>query len=191
MTEEWRDVVGWESLYEISSIGRVRSKPRHVRRSNSTLQFFKGKDLLCYRNSGGYFVVRLSDVTNGRRLTARVHRLVAEAFIPNPESRPEVNHIDSDRTNARLENLEWATRAENGAHGYHHGYVTLPHARGSKNNAARLSESAVENIRRLAGEGVSGRSLAKRFSVSPRTIWRILSGETWNLPAAPRTDGGE
>lgn len=104
MQEEWRDVLGFEKYYQVSSFGRVKSllhkKPRILK------QQFIGR---------GYLCVHLRHLGMDAPSTL-VHRLVAQAFIPNPEGKPQVNHIDGDKTNNRVDNLEWATAQENLLH---------------------------------------------------------------------------
>lgn len=95
--EIWKDVVGWEGLYQVSSYGRVKSFRKREPRLLST----------CV-GTHGYCVVLLHD-GNGQRKNERVHRLVAQAFIPNPNNYPYINHKDEDKTNNQVENLEWCT----------------------------------------------------------------------------------
>lgn len=96
MIEEWRDIVGYEGLYEISNWGRVRRN---------------GKIIKPGKNNLGYLQVAL--YKNGLQKHALIHRLVALAFLPNPNNYPEVNHRDEDKTNNAVENLEWCTRKYN------------------------------------------------------------------------------
>lgn len=98
--EEWRDVAGFEGLYEVSNFGRVRHK--------------NGQEIGGSLNSYGYRAYSL--FKDGKRYTGKGHRLVAEAFIPNPEGKRSVNHKDGDRDNNFVENLEWATHGENVKH---------------------------------------------------------------------------
>ena len=108
MTEEiWKDIKDYEGLYQVSNWGRVKS----FNYKNS------GKERLMkpYKTTGGYFQVKLQK--NRKSKNCRVHRLVAETFLPNPENLPEVNHIDEDKTNNRVDNLEWKTHKDNVNHG--------------------------------------------------------------------------
>ena len=107
MSEEWRPVVGYEGLYEVSSYGRVRSLDRYDERNC----FREGRILKLYTSRVGYLRVQLS--LNSKKKMYLVHRLVAEAFIPNPDNLPEVNHLDEDKTNNRVENLEFCDRKYN------------------------------------------------------------------------------
>lgn len=106
--EEWKSIEGFEGLYDVSSLGRVRSYPR-----NGT----KDKDIHILHQGvtkSGYCRVALSK--NDRMKNYAVHRLVAQAFIPNPENKSEVNHIDGNPNNNTINNLEWNTRSENHLH---------------------------------------------------------------------------
>lgn len=94
-----------------SNLGRVRTKDRVVTRKNGRKQFIKGRVLKQYRGHGGY--MRVDFRVNGKQVHLSVHRVIASCFIPNPIDLPEVNHIDCDRTNNHLNNLEWCTHEYN------------------------------------------------------------------------------
>ena len=107
MSEEWRPIEGYEGLYEVSSYGRVRSLDRY----DSNNHFRKGKVLSPVKNKDGYLQVNLC--CNGKYKMFLVHRLAAQAFIPNPDNLPEINHKDENPGNNNVDNLEWCTRKYN------------------------------------------------------------------------------
>lgn len=113
MEVEWKPVVGYEGLYEVSNDGRVRGVSR-VRNGVKT----SGMELR-QNMSQRYLKVKL--YKDGSHRTLVVHRLVAKAFIPNPENKPQVNHINGDRTDNSVTNLEWCTASENQKHAFRTG----------------------------------------------------------------------
>ena len=102
MKEIWKDIKDYEGLYQVSNLGRVK-------------RITTGRVLKSGKSNGGYPYVVLSK--NNIRSNKTIHRLVAEAFISNHENKPEVNHIDEDKTNNMVSNLEWMTAKENNNHG--------------------------------------------------------------------------
>ena len=112
MNEEiWKPIEGYEGLYEVSNTGRVRSFDRYVKYSNGQIHLHKGKVLSPIKDTDGYLQVVLH--CNGKCKTIKVHRLVAQAFIPNPDNLPQINHKDEDKLNNCVENLEWCTAKYN------------------------------------------------------------------------------
>lgn len=108
MTEEiWRSIDGYEGLYEVSNTGLIRSLDRFVGNRNR----IKGKILSIRIEKDGYCSVALSK--DGKIKRYKIHRLVAQAFIPNPEGLPQVNHKDENKTNNNVDNLEWCTSKYN------------------------------------------------------------------------------
>lgn len=105
----WKNVKGYEDLYEVSDTGLVRSKDRWIN-NNGTMEFRKGH-IMHPNNCRGYRTVCFC--VNGKTKRFRVARLVAEAFIPNPYNKEQVDHINTIRTDDRVENLRWVTRSEN------------------------------------------------------------------------------
>ena len=123
VSETWRDVPGYEGRYQISSIGNVRCVQRIQHHKNGVMRFQPQKNLsICYCKNWkyGYGHVSLTDNAGVQKRTW-VHRLVALAFIPNPENKPQVNHKDGDKRNNRVENLEWCTARENLMHSFNTG----------------------------------------------------------------------
>lgn len=112
---QWLPVKGYEELYEVSDTGEVRSVDRVLSVTNQKERLFKGRVLLQTMNKQVQYK-QVSLWKENKGTSCYVHRLVAEAFIPNPESKPEVNHIDGNRQNNHISNLEWVTSGENSLH---------------------------------------------------------------------------
>lgn len=122
-TEIWKDVVGYEGLYQVSNLGNVRSVDHVVQIKRGEQEFkalHKGKQLTPLIRQHGYLGVQLygrgGHATRNLR-TCSIHRLVAEAFIPNPNGYEEVNHLDETRTNNCVDNLEWCNHVQNSNYG--------------------------------------------------------------------------
>lgn len=162
MSEEiWRDITGYEGLYQVSNCGRVKS-------------FYHGGRILKQSLKRGYMFVELYLNTNGK--IHIVHRLVAQAFIPNPLNKLEVNHINGIKTDNRVENLEWVTRSENEQHAYDTG---LAHGmRGENNLNAKLTNEQARYIRENPDK-LTGGQLAKRFGITPISVSEIQRGKTY------------
>lgn len=114
LKEVFKPIKGYEDLYEISNLGRVKSLPKKVGRRMRKETFLKSRV-----SAQGYEMVTLC--RNYKSFNASVHRLVAEAFIPNTENKATVNHIDGNPLNNDISNLEWATQSENNLHAYRTG----------------------------------------------------------------------
>lgn len=109
----WKDIEGYEGLYQVSTDGRVRSIDRYIKYKNGKIRFIKGNLIKCKLNNRDYLIISLSK--NSKQKTYLIHRLVAEAFIPNPNNKPCVDHIiplSQGGTN-EVTNLRWVTHKEN------------------------------------------------------------------------------
>lgn len=113
--EYWRPILNYEDLYEVSNFGRVRSLDTYRKSKNGTVRFCKGRILKPFTNTSGYLQVDL--FKNGKKKFHLVHRLVVEAFLPNPDNLPEVNHKDENKLNNNVENLEFCDRKYNNTYG--------------------------------------------------------------------------
>lgn len=107
--EIWKDIEGWEGQYQVSNLGRVRSLDRYIEQATRwgtiTQKFYKGKIKVLRPLHGGYLGAQMKHERQAKMML--VHRLVADAFIPNPDNLPQVNHRNEDKTDNRVENLEW------------------------------------------------------------------------------------
>ena len=154
-------VEGYEGRYSVTRDGRVYS---HLR-----------SKFLIPRNARGYRTVVLSNREKTIK-TQGIHRLVAKAFIPNPKKKPHINHIDGDKTNNHVSNLEWVTPSENRRHALETG-LAVPGREMAKPNC-KLTVDDVLEIRRLHEEGdVTQRAIAKDFDVSFQLINDIVLGK--------------
>lgn len=177
MSEElWKSIKGFEGYYEVSNKGRVRSLDRHVPRSDGNKQFVKGKFLVISYDTGGYSKVNLN--RNGKATVGRVTRLVAENFIPNPYNKPTVNHINGNKKDDRVENLEWNTMSENIIHAFETELKTV--YSGEEHVASRLTNEEVLEMRRLYQSGnYTYLDLAEKYKVARITISRIITRLSW------------
>lgn len=158
----WKDVKGYEEYYEVSDTGKVRSKDRWVN-NNGTMEFRKGRELRS-ANCRGYRLVALC--VDAKPYKAKVHRLVAEAFIPNPDNKPEVNHINTVKDDNRVENLEWCTKSENMQNP-----LTQQAIRVRKSKPIKLIQDGVETIYSSILDA------SKILNITRQTIYRSLNGE--------------
>lgn len=169
LTEEWRPI--FDGFYEVSNEGRVR-RIRPVRGGGHVGREVKAWDSCGYR--------QVSPCVRGVRHVRHVHALVAEAFLgPRPDGM-EINHIDADKSNNAVWNLEYVTRSENARHAAMCGLTT----RGERHYAARLTAQQAADVRRRHRNGERVTALAREYGVTHGAISLLLAGKTWN--PAPR-----
>lgn len=130
----------------------------------------------------GYHMVSLRQYGSHRFLKCYLHRVVAYHFLDNPNDLPEINHIDGNKQNNAVENLEWCTRKENARHALETGLfdnIKILNAKGEKNPRAKLTEDEVLDIRWLYGLGVSMANLAREWGLNPATIHEVVRRKSW------------
>lgn len=158
--EQWEFVQDFEN-YLVSTLGNVKT--------------VNGKPKKIVYDNKGYGRVELWKNNKGRKF--RVHRLVAEAFIPNPLGKEQVNHIDGNKKNNCVSNLEWVTPKENIRHAIENNLSSIKY--GSKNLSSKLKEEDVRYIRETAGINKSVRELSEIYKVSTTTIYNIINYKKW------------
>lgn len=175
--EIWKKVPGYEAFYEVSSLGRVRSFPRIMRKMEGLEMkefVYQGRVLKPARDRKGYLSVRLYG--SGRRMDVKVHRLVAMAFIPNPSNLPQINHKDEDKGNNSVQNLEWCDAYYNRHYGTRMQATSKPVAQCSKDGAIiRLFQSAAEagRITGIFQSNITANVIGKRRSAGG-FVWHYL-----------------
>lgn len=175
--ETWKDIPEFRGSYQVSDIGRVRSLDRVITFKDGRMRKFKGRVLKPYLNNKGYEQVKLYSV-NGRN-NKSVHRLVLEAFKPHVNmSDLEVNHMDGNKLNNHLTNLEWLTRRDNALHACDIGLIDN---RGERSPNAKLSNAEVLEILQRLDKGESQKDIGLDYGVSQSCIGKINIGTMWKL----------
>ena len=174
MEEIWKDIEGYEGLYEASSFGRIRSLDRVLDSKVRTPQKVKGRILKLGKDTNGYLSIRLhKDKVKTRCL---VHRLIAITFCEGYVEKYEVNHINGIKTDNNTNNLEWVTATDNKKHAFRIGLSTPTW--GEKSGMSKLRNEQVLEIRSLQGK-FTQREISERFNVSAPLISDILNRKIW------------
>lgn len=171
MEEVWKPIDGYEGIYEVSSFGRIKSLERIIKNSGTRSGYSKLKERILTprvnKKRHGYYEISLKK--NGMEKRYKVHRLVAMAFIPNPEGKPEVNHIDGNKSNNSILNLEWVTSKENKQHAWQTGLANSNHRkRPIKCNETNVCYESVAQAARI-------------LHCDRRGIFRVLNGERQSI----------
>ena len=170
MEEEWKDIEGYEGIYQVSNLGRVKSLEAGLLVKNGYYRTKKESILSQYLCHNGYLAICLR--LNKKTKRFLVHRLVGAAFIQNPDEKPTINHKNGNKQKNCIENLEWSTYSENLSHALETGL------RKPKKNV--LSEfQALAAITFMSTRKRCGASISREFNVSKSTIDRVRKRETW------------
>lgn len=169
--EKWRWIMGYEGMYAVSDQGRVKSW-----NNNGYGVREVGKELRPSKNSNGYYLFSLR--LNGKTRRHKLARLVAQAFIPNPDNKPQVNHKDGVKAHNCYKNLEWNTRKENMRHSV---LVLKQHSnKGEKNRFAKISNRDAKGIRVLYNTGeYTQEQLGKSFGLCQSAVSLIVLNKNW------------
>lgn len=164
MRKRWSKIQDFPN-YKISDTGEV-------------VNIITGKNVATPKHQHGYLCVRLWN--NGKTRLLKIYRLLAIAFIPNPENKREVNHIDGNRMNHSISNLEWVTASENMKHAYVNGLSKNQFKKGFDHQLAKLSLDDVLEIRRLRSLGIKYKVISKKYNITIDHACRIAKNKVHN-----------
>lgn len=176
MLETWKPVKSYEGYYEVSNLGRVRSVERTILIKNNQYRKYKSVMLKPTLDTHGYMSVSL--VRDNKAKTHTIYRLMAEAFIPNPDNLPCVNHKDGNKLNDDIFNLEWCTYSEN----IKHAYKNHLKRSGEQHCKHKLTWKDVDFIRKnyIPRDKTFGmRALGRKFNVGSSTVSQVIHNICW------------
>jgi hypothetical protein len=172
--EIWKDIEKFNGEYQVSNIGRIRSKEAIIIRSNGRLHTRVSKVLKPSLDKG---YLKGSVCVDKKMIPYKIHRLVAECFLENPKKYNEVNHINGIKHDNRVENLEWCTRSQNIIHALKNGL--LPVTRGSQRTQAKMNEETVLNIYELRKKGCQRKDILKELGITVHMYKGVISNKSW------------
>jgi YesN/AraC family two-component response regulator len=170
MKEIWKDIPGYENEYQVSNLGRVKSLERYVNHNYGGLKLVYEKYMKLSKSNNGYYGLSL------KRKRKSIHRLVAITFIENKNNLPCINHIDGDKSNNCVSNLEWVNYSQNLKHAFDN---NLRSSKGTKHPQCKLTEKEVKQIRELYNKGLDHKTIADMFSISKSYVGTIGRKITW------------
>ena len=163
--EIWKDILGYEGLYQVSNSGKVKS-----------LSFNRTNKSRILKNAITRGYVHITLFFKNKRKVTRIHRLVGTHFVPNPENKPEINHKDGDKTNNNDWNLEWVTSYENSIHAIHTG---LSSTFGENVHTSKLKSTDIPIIFMRYNQGHRVVDIAKDYNISDTSIRDIIKRRKW------------
>jgi hypothetical protein len=171
--EIWKDVDSWWGLYQVSNKSNVRSLDRRMIHPKTGSEYIIKGRILKKALTRGYETVCFK--SHKKQVNLKVHRLVAMAFIENPEGKPQVNHIDGVKTNNSIDNLEWCTNTENRVHAFRTGLQSGK--MGELNSMCKLTDYEVKCIKALLNKGkLKHKDIASLFGISRSHVSGISAG---------------
>ena len=179
MIEVWKDIIGYEGLYQVSNHGRVKSLYREFwsGKGYHILNKYPEKIMKTLINRGGYEYVVLCKDSIAKKI--KVHRLVAQSFIPNPDNKPQVDHINTIRYDNHVENLRWATKSENGLNPITRKRRSTSKM-GDKNPIKKIMKKVLQidiNTNEIIKTWDSAVDAAKAIGVDHSNIYRAIYGQ--------------
>jgi hypothetical protein len=171
--EIWKDIPGYEGIYQASNLGRIKSLSKTVNISNGKKRNVLEKLFNLRTNNYGYNVVTM--YLNGKMQSKRSNRVIALTFIPNPENKPYVNHINGIKNDDRVVNLEWCTAKENSIHAVKKGLLKNSSGIGEDHNYFKLTLDDVTEIRSLKKKGFTNKEIGIKFSISKDYVSKITN----------------
>lgn len=175
MKEEWRLIPESGGVYYVSNTGKVKSITHNVKQHNGKCRIQIGRELSQSKCKKGYLMVSIK--RKGNKYHTFVHRLIAICFIPNPENKPQVNHIDGDKLNNSIENLEWCTNKENHDHARKMGLMKCNTC--EKHHMSKLTNNQVKEARKKRKKGSTIPELSIEYNVSTTAMHKILTHQTY------------
>ena len=173
--EIWKEVSGYNGVYFVSNLGNVKSIDHYIKNAFGGKSIKKGRVLKKFKSVKGYLQTSLSKDTV--RFNTGVHRLVSLSFIPNPENKPQVNHINGIKHDNRVENLEWCTNSENQRHAVKNGLCNPNFS--EKHHMSKLTNEQVKTARRMHELGWSNKILANHYNITQTAMSNILRKKTY------------
>lgn len=170
--EVWKDIPGTNGIYQVSSLGNVRSIDRIVKHNYGGTRTAKGRTLRLSKQTNGYLACPV--FYNGKEKRCNVHRLVMLAFVG--ESKLTVNHINGNKQDNRLENLEYCTLSQNLKHAFKNGLSCID---GERHPISKLSNEQARDILKSIQQGAKTTELAKKYNVVPSTISNLKHGRSY------------
>ena len=175
INERWSKIPNYEKFYMASNLGRIKSIGRWVNTCGDGKRYVEERIMKPQKRPDGYLMVGLSK--NNKTTSKTIHRLVLTSFLDQPPKKEFVNHIDGNKKNNKLSNLEWVDKSENAKHSFRLG-LSKP-TRGELSGVSKLKEKDVLDIKRRALSGELAKSISNDYNISNATVYQIKNGKRW------------